>query len=402
MNKKIILTSLGYILCIVLIVVGTNHFIDNKSRKLYKEACDSFDNFFRNQDKFIDTDYSNQSIKYVQCRIPEKPTSALLEYAKEDWDTKFSDIFQLYEINKIFKGWQLFVAEKHGHNTMLTYEIYPSYVGYITQESPYYYSWIPSVETCVEESYDFWINNPKSQHIEFYKKGSKKLVNDFIKNFGNKYFRWDENTNKIRLLSGSSIGTAGYMYNGYYKAFAEMTQYATYEVIRNENAIMKEKKKIIIVSIAILTAIFLCIITPMIRDSHKEKERKESKVKLRDEPLYNKLKRLCNPSNFMNPYDEVKVDKANNIFNKISKISSDDIDSLKQLRKQAIDELGIKYINEEYLEGLKAKCNPKQFLEPYNPEKVKIANALYNKLIHNDNDIEIMEEIEKEIRDNLS
>jgi len=104
----------------------------------------------------------------------------------------------------------------------------------------------------------------------------------------------------------------------------------------------------------------------------------------------------------MNPYDERKVEKANLIYEQLMKTSSSDLEFLKELRKQAIQELGISFIAEEYIERLKVQCNPQRFMEPYNAEKVQIANTLYNKLLKNESDVEILEAIETEINEHLN
>jgi DNA polymerase I-like protein with 3'-5' exonuclease and polymerase domains len=66
------------------------------------------------------------------------------------------------------------------------------------------------------------------------------------------------------------------------------------------------------------------------------------------------------------------------------------------------EELDVKFIDSEYIEALKAKCSPAQFMDPYDAEKVSIANKIYAKLMNNLEDIEALEEIEKEIEAQLS
>lgn len=132
-----------------------------------------------------------------------------------------------------------------------------------------------------------------------------------------------------------------------------------------------------------------------------EKRQKTEAILDKTQNLWDKLERKCNPANFMNPYDEIKVEKANALFEELTKTNNDDIEALKSIRRRAMEELGISLINNEYIEKLKAKCNPQQFLEPYNPEKVRISNIIYSKLKNNMDNIEILEEIEKEIKEKL-
>jgi serine/threonine protein kinase len=246
---------IGYILFFPLFWLGTQKHIEDKETKLRKNAYDYFNNFFRHQDIYIDTYYSDQKIKYTQSTNPEKkPNSSLLN----EWSEKFSDIYKFFKIDNNFNGWQLFVAQRIMENTICTYNIYPSYVGYKRQENQYMYNWIPSVPDCVEEAYDFWVNNTKSQYIEYYKKGNKHSVEDFISDFGNEYYYLQKKIDKQPIVLG--IGTAGWMYNGFYKVFAERLNYTYYEIVKNERAIEENKIKILTTGIGLAIAFALIII----------------------------------------------------------------------------------------------------------------------------------------------
>jgi len=407
MKKKIIITTLSYMFSIVILVGFTYLYINHKDNTLREQAYNTFDIFFKNQNKYIDTQFSGRRIKYSLSSNPEKKPvknefntnpignfKSLYESDMDEWNDKFSDIYKFYKIDETNDGWQLFVAEKEGYGTMILYSIYPSWVGYKKQESSYMYNWLPAVETCVNEAYDFWTNNSKSNFFEFYKKGNESLVYDLISNVRNEYYNWYGKDKIQPAFIEGKIGTAGYMHNGYYKTFIEVTKYSTYEIEHDEQAVKNDRNHLLLIGGIILTAIFLCfIIFFSIVNNRKEK--------LKAEPLLNKLKKKCNPANFMDPYDEIKVEKANIIFEELTKTNSSDIEALKTIRKRAIEELGVNFINNEYIEELKAKCSPQQFLEPYNAEKVRIANIIFNKLINNMDDVEILEEIEKEIKEKL-
>lgn len=91
------------------------------------------------------------------------------------------------------------------------------------------------------------------------------------------------------------------------------------------------------------------------------------------------MKRLCNPVNFISGdnYDKDKVDKANAIFKRLTEITPEDKDALDEIRHLAVLELGINLINNDVVEELKRKVNPKNFISPYNAEKLALANELY-------------------------
>jgi hypothetical protein len=48
---------------------------------------------------------------------------------------------------------------------------------------------------------------------------------------------------------------------------------------------------------------------------------------------------------------------------------------------------------------LKEKANPKNFMKPYQPNKIEKANELYDKLSLGDLDIDVIEEIEQKIKE---
>lgn len=95
--------------------------------------------------------------------------------------------------------------------------------------------------------------------------------------------------------------------------------------------------------------------------------------------MYDKLKRLCNPANFIKGgnYDKEKVDKANVIYKRLMEITAEDKEALEEIRLQAVADLSIILIDSEKLADLKEKVNPKNYLTPYNAEKVALANELF-------------------------
>jgi len=410
-KRKILIVIIGYIVAIIALILGTNYYIENKTKKLWLQASERFENFFRNQDQFVDTRYANRTVRYSQTTNPEtKPQTFFSEDLLETWNEKHADIYKYFKIDPMYDGydgWNFFVAKKLYLYTMVIYQIYPSYVGYRKQKNSYMYNWIPSVETCVNEAYEFWTNNSKSQYIDYYQRGNKNRIEDLIRNVPNEYFGWNLDKDKIQpVFTEGEIGTMGYMYNNYYKVFIESTKWETYEIERRDDAIESDKYQRIIIGGIILTVILLGFLMPLIIQNMRfekiKREHDEEYERKKNEPIYEKLKNLCNPANFMNPYDKQKVEIANSIYEQLMKINPSNIDALKGLREKAMNELELNFINAEYLQHLKEQCNPERYLVPYNAEKVRIANEMYQKLIENENNIDILEEVEKEIKEKLS
>ena len=112
--------------------------------------------------------------------------------------------------------------------------------------------------------------------------------------------------------------------------------------------------------------------------------------------IYNELIAKCNPKCFMDPYDYEKVKYANWLYPKIEGCSCDDFDRIRDLRHLAMVNLGIRFSTYSIYKLLCQECNPRKWMEPYNQEKVTIANEIYDKIQRNKNDIEVLEDIQEE------
>lgn len=389
MERKRVISVICYVLSIVLLVIFSNLYINHINNKLWQEAFDAYNNFFKHQDIYVDTEFSNTKLDYLESSNPQNT-----QYYDFQWNEKFSDIYQFYLINKVYSGWKLFIAQNIGAGTMVMYQVFPSCVGFRKQKYSYMYDWIPSVEKCVDDAYKFYTTNSKSDWEEYHRKGNEAIVKDFISDASNRYYYWtDEGTPQDE--TEGKIGTAGFMYTDYYKVFINRLFYKVYSIERNDEVIRKDRIRSGVYGFIILSLIFL----PLLIYQSIIINRKEQ---LKNEPLYKKLKRQCNPVNFMEPYNQLKIDASNRIYKELIKIDSSDINSLKVIRKRMAEELGVKNIDSEYIEALKEKCNPALFMDPYDAEKVSIANKIYAKLMNNLEDIEALEEIEKEIETQLS
>lgn len=93
------------------------------------------------------------------------------------------------------------------------------------------------------------------------------------------------------------------------------------------------------------------------------------------------------------------VDKANSIYAELQKTDQSDEISLKEIRRRIESELQISFIDKDEIENLKYIANPSNYMQPYNAEKVALANELYAKLqdetIHIDELDSIKEQVEK-------
>ena len=120
----------------------------------------------------------------------------------------------------------------------------------------------------------------------------------------------------------------------------------------------------------ILEVILIPIVPLLIAEKKTEKRISET--------LYQRLLRLCNPKEFMQNYDKEKIDKANSIYQALHSIDPRNEEALNSLAQKAIAELNISIIDSEELKSMKEKANPAKYMEPYDAQKVSLANEIYD------------------------
>jgi hypothetical protein len=91
--------------------------------------------------------------------------------------------------------------------------------------------------------------------------------------------------------------------------------------------------------------------------------------------LKSELLQKCNPSNYMHPYDHDKVEKANRIYADTLKCNEENSSLLNVLRTQAINELGIAISTKDIYDELCKICNPGRFTTSENYNSEKLSIA---------------------------
>lgn len=109
----------------------------------------------------------------------------------------------------------------------------------------------------------------------------------------------------------------------------------------------------------------------------------------------------CNPENFLTPYNKEKVVKANEIFKELKENLEQTDDELIVLRNRAINELKIPFDTTNTYAYVIEHSNPKKFLDPYNPQKLIIANEIYSQALQNKENIDTLEQLIKRIKNEL-
>ena len=163
----------------------------------------------------------------------------------------------------------------------------------------------------------------------------------------------------------------GWMHNGYYRVFIAASQISQYYVKENENLILEDRKELQVWWMCGLSVLFLVLIIPLCMAEKEKKDRIS-------ETLYQRLMRVCNPKEFMQNYDKDKVDKANSIYQELHNLDPRNEEALNSLAQRAITELGISIIDSEELKSMKEKANPANYMDPYDAQKVSLANEIYD------------------------
>lgn len=425
----------AYLLALVLVFLGSKLYVNKKSNRLHSEAIENFEKFFSKQVMYVNIAYSGEKVAYEQTSIPKlKPTLSFnLKKEELNWKETYGDIYKLYKLipkytsNNIFEndnqwsGWMFQIIEKTSDSEFCEYQICPYQVGFKKQEEQWMYNYIPSVQKAIDESFTFHSEDKKSSYANFINKNASINYYDVVRAVENKYyflFSYDELAQlrgkdfadsiisytdwekygiycfRYKRADRQYTGDYGYMYNGFYRVYNKIVPQRCWQILydyRFDNK-TKDRNRILIWGAIILTILLMCYIIPR---SITETKRK----RISGESLKEKLIRLCNPKNYLKPYNKEKIEKANMLYAQLISTDTQDEDTLKQIRKQAIVDLGVEFFEKEKLADLIKQCNPQNFMNPYNAEKVKLSNELFYRISSEKLDIDEFEEIEKKIQE---
>lgn len=440
------LLVLVYVLCGVGLYFGSEKYVENKTNRLLSEAQNNLKNYFAQQDLFIYVGYSGKSVAYEEIQVPKYEDIALSpnnRYKnKGDWDEAWGDIYKAYKLkprytsdnssdsDRQWSGWLFNGLAKVSDDCFRTFQVFPYRVGYRKQAQPWMHNYMPSVQSAIEEAFDFNAKDEKSIYYKYIANGSNesaddlaKVVNDIAKAVENEYFycfsyeaaesTWGEYKAEHNVYLMSRIwqkygfpatiykakeqyrGEFGYMYNNFFKVYNYIDPASYYEIkYKFTDPRAKDKKAILIWGYAILTVLLLAAIIPLLVVEVLKRKRNNM-------PLKERLLLECNPTNFMKPYDGAKVAAANELYESIVAIPEDDIEELKAKRKRVTEELGVSFVDPDLIKELISISTPQKYTNPYDPEKVRIANSIYNRLISEDLDVDEIEELQKEINEKL-
>ncbi len=93
------------------------------------------------------------------------------------------------------------------------------------------------------------------------------------------------------------------------------------------------------------------------------------------------LKEKCHPRQFMRPYDYEKVNIANRLFSSLNDDCS--LENIKGILSEATEKLQVTIDTSQVVAELCKACSPEKFMDPYDAEKIAEANELYSKILAN-------------------
>ena len=410
-NTIIGLLILSWIVFSIVAIVLINVFIDNKTTRLRNEIRsnveqifdgkqDRGDGFVGFDDGIFDVSFNKGKVKnFTRGEIPPKPIKTDFDglfgddsdksYKKrlDEWKENWGDVVSVWNLNWGSDDYD--EQEDEGWNIMRIYcggmddefiqisTIFPYQVALKRAEWGNYYT----VPTAVNEAYDFYTTNPNSSYLDGFSKGSHREIWNKIHDSSNEYYWIVENKDKTSHYMGPSIPDGadytkggpihiGGMYNGYFRVNIATTQDRYYKIEKYPwNPDIQERNRLYIFW---LCGIFLFCWIPIVILIIKNRKG----IKQQKETLKEKLLRICSPSKLMDNYDREKIAIANSLYQEI--MNCDDDSTLIQLADKAQTELSVNMISKDDLNELKKEVNPKRFMNPYNPEKVALANELYS------------------------
>lgn len=280
--------------------------------------------------------------------------------------TEYKDIKDLeviWSISLPTVVWEIKVLEKTEEGYYVQYSLEPIAVGYKKLTNKYEKAFRPSLYDCCKNQFKYITEN--DEEIKYFYNPSQinRIVN--FQSIGNKYYylsrqrdnEWSEEKPKYYRYEDDfkkremyeTFNGISYIHNYYYKAFYAKTFPDYYNFYFNQNAYDSDfsefNKKGLNIILLSLIIIFIFPIYYTIKKGIKNKiELKkydnQSVISTINSPEFELLLLKCSPKNFMNPYDAEKVALANKIYSSIL-TNQNNTRKLNKLKKEAEKKLNI-------------------------------------------------------------
>lgn len=276
-------------------------------------------------------------------------------------------------------GWALGVRENFGNGSIAEYVIIPYAVSFRKQSFGTLEGYV-SIDDILEDAFKFYTENDKSDFKKSIVTNTKGFTNTPYIDNRYYYLEADKNARFATLTINDYVHFGSYMYSDSYYVFIKGYGRKMYKLVLNEHRVKNDIEQYIsdkrhtILTYGLVAIIFLLIIL-LVLLVMVYKERKE-----RNRTLLERLKIKCNPKRFVKNYNGEKLKSANDIYSKAIALDVNDESAIIELASRAENELGIFLISKNEIKELKELCNPKRFMTPYDAQKVERANELFCKL----------------------
>lgn len=101
----------------------------------------------------------------------------------------------------------------------------------------------------------------------------------------------------------------------------------------------------------------------------------------------------CDPEKYMNPYDYEKVKIANKLHRKVKEHRDNEAELIK-IREEAVNQLGITLSTERLFKELSETLNPRNFCD--DSDNLALANEYYHQVLSNADNLKFLEELSKD------
>lgn len=353
-------------------------YVTLKDEQLKKEFYDNLDEAFIDNsrmmysEEYTGADYTPidmKAVRKIDERVEKIPSESIIErlfppygrYHKElnylfmmYQPGSFKDLDEMYAVKKI--PWEALLLKRMDKKTLKLFRFIPVAVGYRKVES-FLKSWRPSLDECCKGTLDYLINEDKD-YSTCYNPSNKRKVAEVLKYYNRYYYLQrgyiDYSASNFRFenFERSKTSDADWyynhqfsnIYNGYYRVYYDIIPSVTYNVKFNSYNYKLDKEK-----------------------------------------FYNKYRQIATII-----YCILFIPLTIFLFISVYSFSKSKSDKIKQ------NGMIIEDISELYNKVISAS-NPQQFIEPYNPKKLSIANEIYAKAIENKEDIQLLKKLWKRI-----
>jgi len=293
-------------------------------------------------------------------------------------------------------GWALGVRENFGFGRIAEYIIIPYAISFRKQSFGSMEGYF-SIDEILDDAYKYYTENDKSVFKRNIVSNVKYFCwGPYIDN--RYYQIVDANESNYATMTISSFADyRTYMFNDSYYVFIKGYGKKLYELELADGRVkhdmeqyISEKKRNIfkygLSSLGILFVIWSILLILVTR------EKKESR-----QTILQRIIIQTNPKRFMKNYVESKIESANDIYSKALSIDITDEAGIIELASRAESELGLVLVSKKEIKSLRKRCNPTHFMKPYDAKKVAKANALYAKLKQKELSCAVFRQITEEI-----